>query len=291
MPHQKMRNLVLLFLLAVGGQGYGQNKLELIYKKIDSTQLVLEVTFPPNYQPGKQYPAIVFFFGGGWTGGQIGQFEPHAQYFASRGMVAIEADYRTKNRHRTSPFESVADAKSAIRYLRQNAKLLGIDPDRIVASGGSAGGHLAAATALLPGLDDPSDNLTVSSVPQALVLYNPVIDNGPEGYGYERIGDRFPEFSPLHNFAKKSPPTIFFLGTNDELVPVATAKAYQKKVEDEGGICELYLYEGEPHGFFNYKYLDNFKDTVLKTDAFLQSLGYLQGEATLDEFLKNSAPR
>ncbi|WP_373331478.1 alpha/beta hydrolase [Salmonirosea aquatica] len=176
-----------------------------------------------------------------------------------------------------------------MRYLRQHAALLGIDPNRLIAAGGSAGGHLAAAAAVLPDLNAPTDDLSVSTVPQALVLYNPVIDNGPEGYGYERVGERNKEFSPLHNLDKGSPPTIFFLGTADKLIPVSTAQAYKKKIEEKGGRCDLYLYEGQPHGFFNYKKNDlaNFKDTVLKTDAFLQSLGYLKGEPTLDQFLSS----
>lgn len=278
--------ITLLILLAFATTAHAQNALELIYKKIDSTELRMEVNYPPNYQPGQKYPTIVFFFGGGWINGKIGQFTPHSRYFVSRGMITIEADYRVKNRHGTPPFQSVEDGKSAMRYVRANAKLLGVDPDRIVASGGSAGGHVAAATALLPGLDDPADDLNVSAIPQALVLYNPVIDNGPDGYGYERIGERYPEFSPFHNLNKKSPPTIFFLGTSDNLVPVATAEAYKKKVEAMGGRCEVHLYEGQPHGFFNYKNLDNYKDTVLKTDAFLQSLGYIKGKTTLEAFLR-----
>ncbi|MBU1821444.1 MAG: alpha/beta hydrolase [Bacteroidetes bacterium] len=243
--------------------------------------------YPPNYQPGQSYATIVFFFGGGWNGGSIAQFESHARYFASRGLICARADYRVKNRHHTTPFKSVEDAKSAMRYLRKNAEVLGIDPGRIIASGGSAGGHLAAATATIPGLDGPGDDLSISTVPQALILFNPVIDNGPKGYGYERIGERYPEFSPMHNLNTIAPPTIFFLGTMDKLIPVSTAKEYQKKMESRGQRCDLHLYEGQPHGFFNYKEEDmaHFKDTVLKADAFLQSLGYLQGPATLDQFL------
>ena len=275
----------ILILLAIATTTHAQNTLELIYKKIDSTELRMEVNYPPDYQPGQRYPTIVFFFGGGWKGGQIGQFDQHAKYLVTRGMICVQADYRTNTRHGTTPFASVADAKSAMRYVRKNADLLGIDEGRLIASGGSAGGHLAAAVALLPDLDDPADDLSISAVPQALVLYNPVIDNGPEGYGYERVGARYPEFSPLHNLNQSSPPTIFFLGTADNLIPVATAKAYQKKVEATGGRCDLHLYEGQPHGFFNYKNFENFKDTLLKTDEFLQSLGYLEGKATLAKHL------
>lgn len=285
---EKIAFASVFFVLSLSIPGFSQHSLELIYKKVDSTDLHITLDYPPNYQPGKSYPTLVFFFGGGWNGGSIAQFEPHARYFASRGMICVRPDYRVKSRQGATPFASVEDAKSAVRYLRQHASLLGIDPNQLVAAGGSAGGHLAAAAALLPGLNATTDDPSISTVPQALVLYNPVIDNSPEGYGYERIGERYPEFSPMHNLDKGSPPTIFFLGTADKLIPVSTARAYQKKIEEKGGRCDLHLYEGQPHGFFNYKEKDltYFKDTVLKTDTFLQSLGYLKGKSTLEEFLK-----
>lgn len=282
-----MKAIYSLLLVVLSITTYAQTSLELVFKKVDSTALHMVIDYPPDYQPGKSYTTLVFFFGGGWTGGSVAQFEPHARYFASRGLICVRPDYRVKSRQKTTPFESVEDAKSAIRYLRKNAKLLGIDQGRIIASGGSAGGHLAAATALLPGLDAPTDDLTIGTVPQALVLFNPVIDNGPKGYGYERIGERYPEFSPMHNLNTMAPPTIFFLGTADKLIPVGTAQEYKKKMESLGQRCDLHLYEGQPHGFFNYneKDMTYFKDTVLKADAFLQSLGYLTGPATLDKFL------
>lgn len=282
-----MKAIYSLLLVVLSITTYAQTSLELVFKKVDSTVLHMVIDYPPDYQPGRSYTTMVFFFGGGWTGGSVAQFEPHARYFASRGLICVRPDYRVKSRQKTTPFESVEDAKSAIRYLRKNAKLLGIDQGRIIASGGSAGGHLAAATALLPGLNDPTDDLTIGTVPQALVLFNPVIDNGPKGYGYERIGERYPEFSPMHNLNTMAPPTIFFLGTADKLIPVGTAQEYKKKMESQGQRCDLHLYEGQPHGFFNYKEKDMafFKDTVLKADAFLQSLGFLTGPATLDKFL------
>ena len=134
------------------------------------------------------------------------------------------ADYRVKSRHGTTPFECVKDGKSAVRWLRANADRLGIDPNRIAAGGGSAGGHVAAATGNVPGLEEPGEELHVSSVPNALLLFNPVYDNGPGGYGHERVRDRFHEISPLHNIKPGAPPTIVFLGTDNALVPVATAR-------------------------------------------------------------------
>ena len=250
-----------------------QEKLR--YKQIDTTKLVMEVHHPPNMDATKKYPAMVFFFGGGWKGGTIKHFEHHATYFSKRGLVCFLVDYRVETNHGTTPFESLKDAKSAMRYVRANATKFQIDPDKIIASGGSAGGHLAAATALIEGYNETTDDLTVSCIPNALALYNPVIDNGPGGYGYERVGDAYKDFSPLHNIKKDAPPTVIFLGTEDNLVPVESAEYYKTVMDKVGSRCELHLYEGEPHGFFNYAKLENFKKTVSTTDEFLQSLGYL----------------
>jgi len=249
-----------------------------VYKEVDSMQLKLHFYYPEEATHNEPVPTIIFFHGGGWVSGNITQFEPHARHFASKGMVAILADYRVRSRYGTTPFDAVADAKSAIRFLRENADELGIDPNRVAGAGGSAGGHVAAAAAMVPGLDDPADNLSISAVPNALVLFNPVYDNGPNGYGYERIGERYREISPLHNIKPGNPPTIVFLGTNDRLIPVATAEQYRDKMADAGNVCELFLYEGEGHGFFNYHHKENYRETLAEAERFMVSLGYIKQE-------------
>ncbi len=262
-------------------QASGEEIKTIVYKTVDTVNLTMEVFYPPAFDTGKLYPAMVFFFGGGWQNGSVKQFEHHAEYLAGRGLVCFLADYRVKSRQHTTPFESLSDAKSAVRYLRKNAVQLHIDPGKIIAAGGSAGGHLAAATAMVKGFDQPGEDLTVSAVPDALVLFNPVIDNGPGGYGYDRVGERYKELSPLCNIRKGAPPTIFFLGTRDRLIPVETAKYYKKVMERVGSRCDLFLYEGQEHGFFNYKNRDYYYRTLLETDIFLTSLGYLKETALL----------
>ena len=274
---------IIIFLKLAFAQSGDIKAEKFIYKQIDTTKLFLYVYHPADFRQDKALPAIVFFFGGGWVSGNIKQFEPHANYFASRGMISILADYRVRKRNKTSPFDAVMDAKSAIRFIRGNAVKLGIDPNKIIASGGSAGGHLAAATATLDGFNDPSDDLSVSPVPNALVLFNPVFDNGPGGYGYDRIGDRYKEFSPMENIKKNIPPAIVFFGTNDNTTTVKTAELFKKKMEDAGNRCDLFLYEGQKHGFFNYDRNNSkyYKETVYQADKFLISLGYLSGEPTI----------
>lgn len=253
-----------------------------MYKQIDTTKLYLEVFYPENMDAAEKYPAMIFFFGGGWNGGNLHQFIHHAEYFSKKGIVCFLVDYRVKRRNGTTPFESLKDAKSAIRYIRANADNLGVDPEKIIASGGSAGGHLAAATALIKDYNEVTDDTTVSCIPDALVLFNPVIDNGPGGYGYDRIGEAYKNFSPLHNIHKGAPPTIFFLGKKDKLIPVVTAEYYKMVMEKVGSRCDLHLYEGQGHGFFNYRNREIYYATIKETEDFLRSLGYIPSEQKPD---------
>jgi acetyl esterase len=245
------------------------------YKGVGDAQLTLHVFNPPGHRVEDARPAIVFFFGGGWNRGGPEQFHRQSAHLASRGMVAICADYRTRDRHGTSPDACVRDGKSALRWVRAHAAELGIDPNRIAAGGGSAGGHVAAATAMLEGFNEPGEDTATSSRPDALVLFNPVIDNGPVGYGHDRVKDYWRDFSPLHNIRAGAPATLLLLGTEDRLVPVATAEDFSARMLEAGVRCELVLYEGQPHGFFNRA---KFNETLAEMDRFLVSLGFLEVE-------------
>jgi acetyl esterase len=129
--------LTLLISLVAYSLGYSQEQI--LYKQIDSTKLFMQVYHPETIEPSKKYPAMVFFFGGGWNSGTIKQFEPHAKYFSQRGLICFLVDYRVKKRQQTTPFEALKDAKSAIRFIREQAEKLNIDTSMIIASGGSAG--------------------------------------------------------------------------------------------------------------------------------------------------------
>jgi len=243
------------------------------YKTVGDVTLNLHVFEPAEDSRERPCAAIVFFFGGGWKGGTPSQFYSQSRHLADRGMVAICAEYRISSKHGTTPQECVKDGKSAIRWVRKHAEQLGVDPERIAAGGGSAGGHVAAATATVDGFSEESDDSTVSCRPDALVLFNPVYDNGPDGYGYDRVKEYWKSFSPLHNVSDKTPPSIVFLGTKDKLIPAKTGKAWKSANEKVGVRSDLHLYDGLGHGFFNRG--ESFDDTLNKTDAFLVSLGYL----------------
>ena len=184
-----------------------------VYKHASGDDLWIYRFDPPGeYADKKNRPAVVFFFGGGWNSGTPTQFVPHCQYLAARGVVSFVADYRVKSRQKTAPNACVADGKSAVRWIRKNAARLGIDPNKIIAGGGSAGGHVAAATGICDGFDEETgDELAVSSKPNGLLLFNPVYDNGPEnGFGHSRITKWFPAISPAHNISEDDPPLWCF---------------------------------------------------------------------------------
>jgi acetyl esterase len=254
------------------------------YKKIDTISLRLYVYKPKVFVTAKQYPCVVFFHGGGWNGGSYKAFERQSQYLASRGIIAISATYRLKKKHGTSPFEAVKDAKSAIRYIRENAKELSIDPNKLAAGGGSAGGHLAAVCGTIAGINEATDNMTISAVPTALILFNPVYDNSKNGYGYRAISGRVNEISPLHNIREGVPPTLVFFGTEDHTTPLESSIAFEEKMIDVGSRIDLHLYEGQQHSFFNRGTF--FNDTVSKMDDFLVSLDFLEGKETVEVFFK-----
>ena len=248
------------------------------YKTIPGGTLEMVVHYPPDWKVTDQRPAIVFFFGGGWENGTITQFEPQAIHLARRGMVAARADYRVKSRQGVNPDKCVEDAKSAVRWLRANASKLGLDPDRIVAAGGSAGGHIAACTALTEGLEAEGEDRSVSSKPNALVLFNPVLrfDNMPDLMG--RIGNDESlgkKLSPTLNVSKNTPPTLLFFGTSDFLFE--QGKEFLERAKEVGFRPEMFTAEGETHGFFNRP--PWLQRTIARMDEFLMSLGYLKPES------------
>ena len=271
----KLKLYVFIFLIFFTSLN-AQEDTVIIYKKIDTVALKLWIQYPEKVK--KREPAIIFFHGGGWNNGTADQFLPQAEYLAKKGMIVIRASYRLKNIHGTTPKEALEDAKSAMRYLRNNAAQLHIKSNKIAAGGGSAGGHLAAAAFTSLEINDPKDPIKVSSKPNSLVLFNPVIDNGPNGYGYERIKEWFPDISPIHGITKKFPPTIVFLGTKDPLIPVSTGELFRDKINAAGGKCELFLFEGAVHGFFGWKDGKNpyYFETLEKTEIFLRKQGYLK---------------
>ena len=256
------------------------------YKTVGDTTLKLWIFAPPAAADAAR-PAIVFFFGGGWKAGSPQQFEPQCRQLAERGLVAITADYRVASRQGAKPVECLADARSAIRWVRTNAARLGVDPGRIAAAGGSAGGHLAAGTAFVDAFDEPAEDQGVSAAPNALVLFNPALvlaplpGLDPAGFGTrvpaDRLGTEPENLSPAHHIKPGGPPTIIFHGDADATVPIPTAEAFAARMRQAGNRCELVTSKGQPHGFFNREPWRS--QTLRETETFLESLGWISAKA------------
>jgi len=286
-----MRTVIFMMLagaclLARIAPGFGQESKvagaagttqEYVFKKTPQGELKMYVQFPKDWTSGDKRPAVVFFFGGAWRMGSAAQFIPQADYFAGRGLVTARADYRIRSKHRTTPDKCVEDAKSALRWVRKNAAALGIDPDRIVGSGGSAGGHIAACAALIDGFEGKEEDPAVSSRPNLLVLFNPVFDLTAIKIPDMDGKDVARAISPILFVKKSAPPAILFYGTQDKFL--AQGEAFLAKSKPLGNRVELFAAKGQPHGFFNRPPWT--QATLQKADEFLLSLGYLKGEPTV----------
>lgn len=224
------------------------NRFEKIpYDSTAKRKLYLHVFYPDDYRIKRNNTAIIHFFGGGWVSGNATQFYPQCRYLASKGYIAISADYRTKKEDGVTPFDCVEDARKVIRFVRANSVRLGVDPNKLVASGGSAGGHIALCTAVFK----RNSKDLVSAIPNALILYNPVLDTTKEGYGFNMFEGNELLLSPNHNICKGIPPTLIFHGKKDKTVPYENALMFESLMGVFGNTCKLVSFESADHGFFN----------------------------------------
>lgn len=257
--------------------------LEIVYKKIDDLYLKLHVFIPEpshsDHDPQHALPVIVWFHGGGWNGGTPGQFYEQSAYLASGGALCISVEYRLNKVHGTDPFDAIRDAFDAMRFIRDHAAEWGGDPVRIAAGGGSAGAHLAMATATLTAEDlAGSEEERKKARPDLLLLFNPVFNNSPEdGYGSERLGSRWRDASPAHNLHDSVAPTLVMLGDQDHLIPVSVAEDVSRQLDTLGIENRLVIYPGGTHGFFNRKNHEGrfYTETLHEVEGFLKEQQWL----------------
>ncbi|MCX7006716.1 MAG: alpha/beta hydrolase [Kiritimatiellaeota bacterium] len=249
-----------------------------IYKQSAGAPQELEVYFPPNWKAGgPKVPGMLLFHGGSWRGGTLDQFRNAAHYFASRGLVAATANYRMLKKGEDKKADGklenkrvcVTDAKSAIRWMKQHADELGIDPQRLILGGGSAGGHISVLATLNPGLNDPSDPKGFDTSVAAYVLFNPA-------FSPQDSADA--EVDVLKQLKVPFSPAIMFFGTKDTWKPGADAAL--KRLKALGNTTtELWLAEGQAHGFYNKQPWQDV--TLTAADKFLVEHGLLKGSGTL----------
>lgn len=243
------------------------------YKTSGDQPRRLEVYFPPDHNPAQtKIPAIIFFHGGGWQGGDLTQFRAACRHFAERGLVAVTAEYRMHPKGTPDFNESgesrkrvcITDAKSAIRWLKTKAAEFGIDPQKIIAGGGSAGGHLAVLATRQTGLDDPSDDTSIDTKAVAYVLFNPAFEQKDQS-------DR--EVDALQHIGGDMAPAIVFFGDQDSAW-LPGWDAVHARLAEAGARVEYWQAPGHKHGFFNRT--SRQRTLLQKADRFLASLGLLQ---------------
>ena len=248
-----------------------------VYKTIGGMELKMHLHFPQGWKATDKRPVMIFFYGGGWKKGTTQQFIVQANHFAGRGIVTARADYRihTERKGNVLPDKCVEDARSAVRWLRANATNLGIDPGKVISAGGSAGGHLAFCTSIKQSVDDPGDDLSISPIPQAMVLYNPGLFRSGDVKEHELLGklpaEKLKAIAPLEHVDKDTPPAYILFGSKDHLK--AGGDLYLKMAKKLGIRAEMFTAEGQSHGFFNTE--PWMSKTIPVVDDFLVSLGYL----------------
>jgi acetyl esterase len=250
------------------------------YRQTDTRTLHLHALKPKTGGDDRR-AAMIYFHGGGWDAGGPQQLARDAAEAAERGIVGLVAEYRLVDGGDITVAHCISDAMHAIAWTRDHAGPLGIDPDRIVLVGASAGGYLAAATVFFD--RDPSTGEPAPPQPRplAMVLFNPVVDTTERGWGSDRLGDRAEELSVIEYVAADAPPTIIFHGDQDQLVPVENVQRYARLMEERGNRCDLHVYRGQGHGFFNFRpnHPEMYRATRQTMWAFLDEFGV--GEAAV----------
>ena len=237
-------------------------KLDLTYANYGDRSLAMDIYRPKGVWG--ELPAIVCIHGGGWAKGNRTSHAKIAQALAARGYVAATISYRLSGE---APFPAaIQDCKAAVRFLRANAKELGIDPNKIGAIGLSAGGHLTALLASSHGVDElegKGGNPACGSRIQAAVPMGAQTDFLSErtrevskerqiwkqfmGGSQDERPKAYRLASPLEHLDEDDPPCLFITGETDDESTRATK--FRKRMSDLGISSGIEVIEGAPHGF------------------------------------------
>lgn len=242
---------------------------------------------PHGHNPDEdRRPAVVFLHGGLWDTSMPTQFVPHCLHFAMRGAVTVTVEYRVRNRQEgVTPVQALEDAVMAQDFIRSNAHLLGVDPDRIVLAGAGSGAHLALCCATLPQIGkEPGEKFR----PAALFLLSPVVNVTRKGICNDRFASEKEAraYSPSEHAKQKGlPPCLIFHARQDRVVPFEQVARFAKLYGKKKNRCELMDFQSGGHTFFNYNsHQQNYEITLRAADHFLVDLGLLEPDPLAGEF-------
>ena len=229
------------------GAGSSTVKENVSYGSGNDSELRLDVYQPA--EPGtKLRPAVVLIHGGGWTSFDKSTMRTMGQFLARFGFVAFSVDYRLFKGPSNRWPAQLDDVQRAVCWIRANAAVYGVNPERIGAFGHSAGAQLAA----LLGMEDTRDNsdsalAKYSSRVQAVVdVSGPTdftTDHDSEGiqfltqfFGaeYAKHPEVWRDASPAFRVSKGDAPFLIVHGTKDQNVPIAQAQKLFEKLQTAG---------------------------------------------------------
>ncbi len=241
------------------------------YKKTGDISLDAHIFFPEHYHPNGKRSAYLYFHGGGWSLGM-----PEAGYNAckkitDKGMVAISFEYRLIDVHGNEIQRSLEDAKSAVRWVRSKASDLGIDPNKIVVAGFSAGAHLAASTAII---DDfvSEDNQGFSSKPNLVITQSSSYDLTKDHWFDGVSNGNSKSISLTHNVTSGLPPFLSFHTTEDHLAPIYEFFQFQEVMIAYKNEIQFRVFDHVGHFFGDQKARETAEEL---TEKFLIEKGFI----------------
>lgn len=216
----------------------------------------------PKTMPAGRLPAVLIIHGGGFVGGERDAAREIniGSTLALSGYIAMSIDYLLSKNNKAIWPQNLYDCKTAVRWLRQNAERLQIDPAHIGVIGGSAGGHLAAMVALtgpddgFEPINDGLDKSISSRVPCGVDLYGPNDlgtwhDVGMLGKKRSEDMEIYKRASPVTYATKDDPPMLLLHGTADTTVDVQQSRLLDEALQKAGVEHELMILEGAGHSF------------------------------------------
>jgi acetyl esterase/lipase len=228
---------------------------DVVYRGTPQGDLRVDLYVPYDRKPG---PAVLYIHGGGWQTGSKEQYVLWYLPYLQLGMRVVAVEYRLSGRAPAPA--AVEDARCAFLWLARNGSKYGVDPERIVITGGSAGGHLALMTAMAGGaFDQACGHEGPAPRARAVINYYGATDLEPllrEGKPhrvkwFSGPGDQFElarRISPLTWIRPGLPPVITLHGDADEAIPHEQAERLHKGLTAAGVPNELVTIRGGAHG-------------------------------------------